>query len=286
MKHLLHSDDDEDDDDDDDTDDVADNDQDSEPETTTETSVSLRIKSEKKTRASGEGSKKGKILSVPMSSLVKDKETGLFKCTHCPLQTKYHASIVRHLRRHSGNAQCVRCMKWFASEAEMREHFATHALQSYVCETCARRFNSANSLYKHRLSDHTDKPRFRCEECGKGFHMEAVYKDHRNSHTGAKPYVCEHCNKAYGFRASFDKHRKSCAGAVGDKPVPVYQCPHCGLILKTRVILNDHIKGRHSNTAAYTCICGRSFAWRPSYRYHKMRCALVKSEKRSEDKDE
>ena len=197
-----------------------------------------------------------------------DKDEKIYICKKCEFATKHRSSMCRHSNIHSSKIGCPRCDKWFDSQEELNEHLPVH---DYMCEKCSRRFKCFSGLYKHKMSQHVDTPRYTCEWCSKGFHVEREYRDHLNTHSKERPYICEECAATFSYYNSYARHKKTCKGAVADRPQQIHQCPFCDVIVKSKDILTDHIRGTHEHKTLI-CRCGKIFRWRGSLSKHKKKC--------------
>ena len=52
----------------------------------------------------------------------------------------------------------------------------------------------------------SDKHRYRCAECGKGFITPSKLQRHSYSHSGIRPYTCNFCNKSFSQSANLKTH--------------------------------------------------------------------------------
>jgi hypothetical protein len=55
----------------------------------------------------------------------------------------------------------------------------------------------------------SDRLRYRCHECGKGFITPSKLQRHSYSHTGAKPFPCAFCAKSFSQTANLKTHMRN-----------------------------------------------------------------------------
>jgi len=57
------------------------------------------------------------------------------------------------------------------------------------------------------------------------------------------------------------------------------QCHMCGVWLRSRQTLTDHIRGKHLSIYNYHCkYCGLAFKWRSALRNHQLNCSASRNE--------
>ena len=69
-------------------------------------------------------------------------------------------------------------------------------------------------MKRHFQSKHTpnDQKKFKCDVCGKGFHLPNRLKDHKHIHTGEKPYKCKFCSACFASQGTHGMHQRSHLG--------------------------------------------------------------------------
>ena len=86
------------------------------------------------------------------------------------------------------------------------------------CSVCGK------MVPKDKLSSHMQRKhipnterKFKCEQCGKGFHSKQNLQDHINIHTGDRPHKCKFCNAAFNNFSNKAAHERSHLGVKRKK---------------------------------------------------------------------
>ena len=169
-----------------------------------------------------------------------DKADRPFKCGQCDAAYAEKNKLEDHMNKHTGNTPhvCSFCDMRFITYASKRHHErkrhmeiskqtnkdkgsrprdptsekAIHAKNKnpVTCEICGHISKTGLLYYYHKLSMHTtdaEKP-VRCNQCGKGFTVQARLTEHMNTHTNARPHVCEYCGKGFNSNWTLNGHVK------------------------------------------------------------------------------
>ncbi|XP_022834986.1 zinc finger protein 480-like [Spodoptera litura] len=151
-----------------------------------ETTHEVEELSTKKVKTSTEKLKK----DVPTSSKLKDKT---------PLQYK-----------------CDECDKYFGNKSARWKHVQKCHREGFECATCGQRFPFKNNLRRHEQRHKSPPPREECHICHKMVRI-SLKANHAKIHTERPRYRCDQCDKIFVSRESYENHLKySMAHAKGD----------------------------------------------------------------------
>ena len=194
------------------------------------------------------------------------------------------------------------------------------ALLERTCPYCSKvisgkkgavRYNQhIYSKHRERYQEHVDNQPVHnrptkvwplpCEVCGKLIFSKKSYDQHKSSHEEKTTsevkytYKCpeDNCNEKFTSKEKFSRHLKNehglskneilVRGGTVPKPVENVQCNICGLTLRYKYGLADHMKALHSisNSPDHTCHqCGKVFKVKKLYLRH-MEYHLPDNEKR------
>ena len=233
-------------------------------------------------------------------------------CTLCTKSFTTRVGLTEHTRRvHQGCAthRCTLCGQAFSSKTHYTSHMNKHNdIKGYACQICGRQYhhkcslkahipnckgpNPAESrdshlcslcgkmtlnrraLLDHMKGAHTDKHRYTCPHCGRGFNWRSGHHKHvvicqaRQGQVEGEPmYRCDRCGRGYQKRHSLEQHYKQCG--------ETYHCTHCTQEFKGKKALAQHIQGKHAKGPSLVChLCGKGFTWRSCHRTHVKRCKV------------
>lgn len=107
---------------------------------------------------------------------------------------------------------------------------------SSMCSVCQKVFENAVALEAHEKTHKS--PRYKCEECGKGFSQLRNYKYHISVHKGTKEFAakCPECDKLFNDKGYLSSHLKI------HRNKKEYSCPHCPKSFNQRVAFNMHVR--------------------------------------------
>ena len=94
---------------------------------------------------------------IPLSSSSVQSDPSL-QCPHCPYYATRRASLVNHLRIHTGEKPfaCTFCPHRFAQKVNLKAHIRTHTGEKiYGCPHCEYRATRKGTLLKHMASHST-----------------------------------------------------------------------------------------------------------------------------------
>ena len=124
---------------------------------------------------------------------------------------------------------------------------------------------SRYGLAFHKKCVHKKQFKFRCKVCNKGYNHRPAFNGHIRSHNQLK-IPCDQCDSSFTYMTSLKSHQKA---AHGDGNVSL-QCDAegCSLKFTTYHGLHDHKRAKHSGQTIDCKICGKSYNWRSSFKYH------------------
>ncbi|XP_068216047.1 PR domain zinc finger protein 15-like isoform X2 [Palaemon carinicauda] len=166
---------------------------------------------------------------------------GPHNCQICP--TRFHKAeyLLRHLRKHTGDFTCEKCLKVFARKEGLQKHACPGGLQKKTVE---------------------------CSLCNRSFLSEALLQKHELKHKGSKK--CIRCGRFYSSLDSLEKHMKNCPTV---EMTMSYQCGVCSKEFVNQSLLDRHING-HSRQ--YQCeICNKTYATNTSLKHHIQLCRQI-----------
>ncbi|VDK38684.1 unnamed protein product [Taenia asiatica] len=103
----------------------------------------------------------------------------------------------------------------------------------WKCEECGKTYNIAVSLRTHKQSHSRS---WKCSICGKAFTRKWLLQGHQRTHTGEKPFVCPTCHWAFADRSNLQAHMQV------HMEVKNWRCPHCPASFSRRGLLNRHLE--------------------------------------------
>ena len=151
--------------------------------------------------------------------------------------------------------KCSQC-----GERVARIHYLNHLItheKLYGCQTCSKRFASANSLKYHQLIHNL---RHRCSGCKKSFHSNARLKYHVTANSKETESICCQCGQKFKMRCEMMRHMVTHR---------VFVCTVCKKSFSNKLELDNHTI-THSNKKTYKCeTCQKCFRSLYVLRQHK-----------------
>ncbi|XP_063057727.1 BCL6A transcription repressor a isoform X2 [Engraulis encrasicolus] len=166
------------------------------------------------------------------------------KCTSCGSQSPRHSEVCP-------NTPASRLAE---EMAEMHSEYSDSSSENgtYFCNECDSKFAEEETLKRHMLQVHSDKP-YKCDRCQAAFRYKGNLASHKTVHTGEKPYRCNICGAQFNRPANLKTHTRIHSG---EKP---YKCETCG----ARFVQVAHLRAHvliHTGEKPYPCeICGTRF---------------------------
>jgi hypothetical protein len=103
---------------------------------------------------------------------------------------------------------CPECREIFPNRMKYRFHFIiTHTNDYFAC-ACGRKFDTKNSLEKHKVV-HTKEKLFPCTVCSKEFSRKKNLVQHMWIHSENKRFECVPCKKKFNQKVTWKIHMKS-----------------------------------------------------------------------------
>nr|XP_021504116.1 zinc finger and BTB domain-containing protein 38 [Meriones unguiculatus]XP_021504117.1 zinc finger and BTB domain-containing protein 38 [Meriones unguiculatus]XP_021504118.1 zinc finger and BTB domain-containing protein 38 [Meriones unguiculatus]XP_021504119.1 zinc finger and BTB domain-containing protein 38 [Meriones unguiculatus]XP_021504120.1 zinc finger and BTB domain-containing protein 38 [Meriones unguiculatus] len=134
---------------------------------------------------------------------------------------------------------CELCAKPFQSPSTLKMHMRCHTGEKpYQCKTCGRRFSVQGNLQKHERI-HLGVKEFICQYCSKAFTLNETLKIHERIHTGEKRYHCQFCFQGFLYLSTKRNHERRHVREHDGKGFACFQCPK---ICKTAAALRMHQK--------------------------------------------
>ncbi|KAH8417040.1 hypothetical protein KR222_001852 [Zaprionus bogoriensis] len=132
-----------------------------------------------------------------------------FLCSLCGLETQSAATLVTHMRRHTGEKpfKCDLCEMAFPRHSEMISHRRMHTGEKpFHCTVCGKDFARSDKLKRHMLTHSGLKPH-KCTYCDKSYRQAKDLKLHLQQHTGECPFICGTCGERFIQGKALEKHR-------------------------------------------------------------------------------
>ncbi|KAI9033753.1 hypothetical protein CLU79DRAFT_830119 [Phycomyces nitens] len=200
----------------------------------------------------------------------------IYKCSYPGCSQAY--SISHHLKRHelkhkdTFSIKCTwpECTAVFEKKHQLRSHMSTHTHKlPWPCdvENCDASFIVPSKLKKHKLTIHSDKPRYLCslDECECAFANWTELCNHmREKH----PKICSECGKEFNRQSRLNQHYKN--KHAEREPVP---CTYsgCERVFSSTKVLNMHINLVHERVNKFMCTfpgCEKGFPYKSIYERH------------------
>lgn len=146
---------------------------------------------------------------------------GNHQCSECGIAFEQYAKLKTHMQNvHAIGKQhlCPICGKRFWGKSVLENHVACHENGTWFeCHLCGALMKDLTNLKKHLVKCSkkkmpTEKQKFVCGECGKGYSRKDSLDDHvrvMHSNETHRVWACEKCGKKFQRHGSLINHQKS-----------------------------------------------------------------------------
>lgn len=161
--------------------------------------------------------------------------------------------------------KCEKCCFECSDEKSLQKHIdADHKNIYFECDICDQIFTQLSNLECH-LKQHVKLKKQQNLEPTKQFHLESHRKMEHNveNQENPKQFQCEMCEKEFNTRRKYYYHKEMHKGKI-------FPCSKCNLTLKTKSILDQHVRNVHTKNLTFKCdMCPMEFDTRRKFYYHK-----------------
>ena len=188
---------------------------------------------------------------------------------------------------------CHICFKVFGKGKSSGSNLKRHLLKAHstttekpTCNVCHKVFCKKYNLQRHLLENHAAnpgepdfavEPRFKCDQCDKGFNTKNARKAHLNiAHGKGKPYSCDFCGQKFSYESSCILHQKKgkCRDSknsyIQTKSIDVV-CMVCQERFEDKQCMRKHVYDTHKEIKMFKCkTCDMIFP-RSYYLSHHMK---------------
>ena len=138
----------------------------------------------------------------------------------------------------------------------------------YYCPDCSSKWIGAKEIIQHCREAHDSLP-FLCRHCSKRFETYNSLIKHKNRiHAEEKPLkkACERCGKVYLDPKALRQHVKQ----VHERSRQLH-CVECEFIFSSKYALNRHVREVHQKQAEYACgLCQKQFTQHSNLKQHML----------------
>ncbi|XP_031637858.1 zinc finger protein 287-like [Contarinia nasturtii] len=235
------------------------------------------------------GAKKENTSKDAKKSAVKKEKK--YKCHVCDYAASWKISLIRHIRRHTGEKPfvCEICAKAFTQKNHLNRHKKVHANEfSFHCPKCRRGFeqevekikhenqcqhrqyqcivckyttDNLSSLKKHMLI-HSDEKPFQYRVCSKTFKRKYHFCQHLRIHTKQLPFACSKCGHRFAVEIDKQSHEDRCKCRR-------YECHICPHKCFKKSHLKYHMQSKHTGEKQFQCkMCDKKFVLKCQLKKH------------------
>ena len=191
----------------------------------------------------------------------------LFPCEACGFVCRSKHSLQSHfIRKHTDSYEhnCQFCEKKFKVKGDLTNHVRFHHKEKPInCDVCGKLCQNTGSLYVHQKWAHY-KPKYECRICKRRMVTQENLDQHLiTQHEQREKIVCAQCGKTFTKKDSFKRHM---AVHTGSKP---HSCPICTKPFARQSQLRQHVL-IHTGQRPFVCdICGKGFTQKPGLICHR-----------------
>ncbi|XP_017037136.1 zinc finger protein 761 [Drosophila kikkawai] len=177
-----------------------------------------------------------------------------------------HESSDKQTEKASKSAKdwiCQFCLKECRSKMSLSVHVArSHNNDNVSCSLCNASYKSQDALDKHHAYWHEP---IECPQCFKIVKNRRNYDTHVNVvHSNKKRYACGVCEKGFYHKSEMEAHQKLHG--------QLYSCEQCSFTTRNKKSLSVHVLGQHYKRFAFECkVCNKRFGRRQGLTTHIQR---------------
>ncbi|XP_063418651.1 zinc finger and BTB domain-containing protein 49-like isoform X1 [Mytilus trossulus] len=194
-----------------------------------------------------EGEGEVKIEPSEVEEELETEPSSMYYCTFCSYTSKHKQNV----KRHTQNAHTS----------------GNNAETMFVCDQCGSVFKTAGGLKIHYKGKHTQEFRFKCKVCDRGFNTLWNYRGHITTHEPVLRHRCDVCDKTFAFKETLKQHITSVH--TNETSSIICSKEGCGASCNSQKSLKEHFLAVHGGRVLKCDLCGKSFKWRSSLKYHK-----------------
>lgn len=186
-------------------------------------------------------------------------------CDECPKKfaTRYGLDMHKesHMPEEEKHFQCNICSKRFFRENKLKFHMASKHVPAekrpFKCPECGKGFVNNSLVVDHCRKIHENLRPFICEICANSFKTKQILIDHIQTHTERPKVKCDECGKFYRNELQVKRHKKRTHASVDQ----VFECKECGVQAKNSYALAAHINLNHkTDPQKHQCeVCSKGF---------------------------
>ncbi|XP_055324162.1 zinc finger protein OZF-like [Sitodiplosis mosellana] len=188
-----------------------------------------------------------------------------YVCDKCNKKCKSAKTLMNHMKLRHMEHICDICGKELGSLVSYQAHVTLHSNKhKFNCSYCNKGFR-AKSLLETHIVIHTPKEfNFTCHICGQNFIHQRSHRLHLKWHQNPRPYQCVQCEKSYKHSSHLAIHRRTHSG---ERP---NACQFCDRRFISSSKLKSHL-AIHTNIYLHSCsICGKGYSKRYKLAQHML----------------
>ncbi|XP_063701353.1 oocyte zinc finger protein XlCOF26-like [Culicoides brevitarsis] len=192
-----------------------------------------------------------------------ESPTSFFVCDKCGTKFSTKREIKRHMRQKHIQKQLkcpeINCGKEFSVfkvyQNHVNKHLAPENQTKWICEYCAKCFNSKYKLTLHSRS-HTNVRPYKCTQCPASFKQQTDLNTHVKSlHSDDRPFECKDCGMSFKIPNSLRSHRKR-----KHHQESMLECSECHKRVMCSSELKEHMAIYHRGERNHACkFCTKTY---------------------------